>query len=63
MQTAFTSFIKKLIILGLQPSEPSSQRVLHFGVLFALFFNPNYKVEEDEVGGACGTNGGEEEHV
>jgi hypothetical protein len=25
--------------------------------------NTNYKVEEDEVGGTCGTNGGEEEHV
>jgi hypothetical protein len=23
----------------------------------------NYKVEEDEVGGTCGTNGGEEERV
>jgi hypothetical protein len=23
----------------------------------------NYKVEEDEVGGTCGTNGGEEESV
>jgi hypothetical protein len=23
----------------------------------------NYQVEEDEVGGTCGTNGGEEERV
>jgi hypothetical protein len=23
----------------------------------------NYKVEDDEVGGTCGTNRGEEEHV
>jgi hypothetical protein len=23
----------------------------------------NYKVEEDEVGGTCGTNGGEEQRV
>jgi hypothetical protein len=25
--------------------------------------NSNYKVEEDEVGGTCGTNGREEERV
>jgi hypothetical protein len=25
--------------------------------------NQNYQVEDDEVGGACGTNGGEEECV
>jgi hypothetical protein len=25
--------------------------------------NMNYKVEEDEVGGTCGTNGREEERV
>jgi hypothetical protein len=31
-------------------------------VLFAKY-NLNYKVEEDEVGGTCGTNGGEEERV
>jgi hypothetical protein len=28
-----------------------------------LFYPYNYKVEEDEVGGTCGTNGGEEERV
>jgi hypothetical protein len=28
-----------------------------------VHYNYNYKVEEDEVGGTCGTNGGEEEHV
>jgi hypothetical protein len=26
-------------------------------------YNYNYKVEEDEVGGTCSTNGGEKEHV
>jgi hypothetical protein len=26
-------------------------------------YNWNYKVEEDEVGGTCGTNGREEERV
>jgi hypothetical protein len=31
-------------------------------LLFAKY-NYNYKVEEDEVGGTCGTNGGEEERV
>jgi hypothetical protein len=28
-----------------------------------LRIKKNYKVEEDEVGGTCGTNGGEEERV
>jgi hypothetical protein len=36
-------------------------------ILISLFSkvsnNYNYKVEEDEVGGTCGTNGGEEERV
>jgi hypothetical protein len=26
-------------------------------------YNQNYQFEEDEVGGACGTNGGEEERI
>jgi hypothetical protein len=32
---------------------------------FLLFakYNWNYQIEEDEVGEACGANGGEEEHV
>jgi hypothetical protein len=28
-----------------------------------VLFDKNYQVEEDEVGGACRRNGGEEEHV
>jgi hypothetical protein len=31
-------------------------------VLFTKY-NYNYKVEEDEVGGTCDTNGGEEDRV
>jgi hypothetical protein len=31
--------------------------------LYNYNYNYNYKVEEDEVGGTCGTNGGEEERV
>jgi hypothetical protein len=35
------------------------------GIALFFFVNDvrNYKVEEDEVGGTCGTNGGEEERV
>jgi hypothetical protein len=36
--------------------------MLCFRQLFAKY-NYNHKVEEDEVGGTCGTNGGEEERV
>jgi hypothetical protein len=35
---------------------------LHNFVLFAKY-NKNYKAEEDEVGGTCATNGGQEERV
>jgi hypothetical protein len=43
-------------------------RKLHNEELHNLFvhftkYNENYKAEEDEVGGACGTNEGEEERV
>jgi hypothetical protein len=34
-----------------------------FWFLLTFPFMSNYKVEEDEVGGTCGTNGGEEERV
>jgi hypothetical protein len=30
---------------------------------FSKYHMKNYKVEKDEVGGTCGTNGGEEERV
>jgi hypothetical protein len=32
----------------------------HFAKRYAVV---NYKVEEEDVGGTCGTNGGEEERV
>jgi hypothetical protein len=42
-------------------------RKLHNEELHNLYSSPtiikNYKVEEDEAGGTCGTNGGEEERV
>jgi hypothetical protein len=42
-------------------------RKLHNEELHNLYsiakYNWNYKVEEDEVGGTCGMNGGEEERV
>jgi hypothetical protein len=41
--------------------------ILHGDNVFFLFvfskYNQYYKVEEDEVGGTCGTNGEEEERV
>jgi hypothetical protein len=42
-------------------------RKLHNEKLRGLYlfakYNYNYQVEEDEVGGTCGTNGGKEERV
>jgi hypothetical protein len=36
----------------------------YFGrVVLFVKYNYNYHVDEDEVDGACGTNGGEEDHV
>jgi hypothetical protein len=32
-------------------------------LLLFIKYNYKYQVKEDEVGGACGTNGGKEEHV
>jgi hypothetical protein len=31
--------------------------------IYEIYYSWYYKVEEDEVGGTCGTNGGEEERV
>jgi hypothetical protein len=31
--------------------------------IYIYIYIYNYKVEENEVGGTCGTNGGEEERV
>jgi hypothetical protein len=36
---------------------------LFIAIIFSTFILNNYQVEEDEVGGTCGTNGREEESV
>jgi hypothetical protein len=32
-------------------------------LIIVMYLDSLYKVEQDEVGGTCGTNGGEEERV
>jgi hypothetical protein len=34
-----------------------------FVFLFLAKYNQNNQVEEDEIGGACSTNGGEEQRI
>jgi hypothetical protein len=42
----------------------NQKSALHLKIcIFITSIISNYKVEEDEVGGTCGTNGGEEERV
>jgi hypothetical protein len=54
-------------IFGPKKEEVAGRwRKLHNQELHNLFFakyNYDYKVEEDKVGGTCGTNGREEEHL
>jgi hypothetical protein len=42
--------------------EKTAKRGALWFVLFAKY-DQNNQVEENEIGGACSTNGGEEEHI
>jgi hypothetical protein len=44
-------------------SGPCDQFFFYFFLIIFVQLVQNHKAEEDEMGGTCGTNGGEEEHV
>jgi hypothetical protein len=51
--------------VSLHSLEEEKKTSFRKAVFFSIFakYNWNYKIETDDVGGTCGTNGGEKERV